>query len=373
MRADHTDHTAGPAPASSGWERGEAYPRVAVFRALQLGDLLCAVPALRALRHALPTGHITLIGLPWARDFARRIGYVDDFIEFPGFPGMPEREPDLLGLPDFFAETRERHFDLAIQMHGSGGLTNPLVARLEAEHMAGFFIPGAWCPDPDLFIPWPEDLPEARRLLALAEFLGAPARGEHSELPLYPEEQEDFAELRHQLPIGNRGYVCIHPGARLASRRWSPERFARVADGLAADGFSIVLTGTREEAPILSAVREAMAAPAIDLAGHTSLGTLAALVAEARLVVCNDTGMSHVAAAVGTPSVVVACGSDPERWRPLDQARHRVLWHPVACRPCGFEHCPTGHECAAGVEAEAVVLEARQILSASPEKRHVVP
>lgn len=360
-----------PAPATSGWERGEAYPRIAVFRALQLGDMLCAVPALRALRHALPAAHITLIGLPWAADFVRRIGYVDDFIEFPGFPGLPEREPDLLALPDFFATVRDRQFDLAIQMHGSGGLTNPLVARMEAKAMTGFYIPGAWCPEPELFIPWPEELPEARRLLALTDFLGAPARGEHSELPLLPEEEAAFAELRQQLPVGSRGYVCVHPGARLASRRWGPERFAGVADALAADGYAIVLTGSREEAPLLAEVREAMRAPAIDLAGHTSLGTLAALVAEARLVVCNDTGMSHVAAAVGTPSVVVASGSDPERWRPLDAIRHRVLWHPVPCRPCAHEHCPTGHECAAGVDTGDVVAEARRLLTESLEKTHV--
>lgn len=347
-------------------------PRIAVFRALQLGDLLCAVPALRALRHAQPTARITLIGLPWARDFARRIGYVDDFMEFPGFPGLPEREPDALALPDFFAAARRRRFDLAIQMHGSGGITNPLVARLEARHTAGFFIPGAWCPEPDLFIPWPEHLPETRRLLALVDALGASPRGEHAELPLFPEEWAAFANLRELLPVGDRGYVCIHPGARLPSRRWPPERFAQVADRLAEDGFSIVLTGTREESPILATVQEAMAATALDLSGHTSLGILAALVAEASLVVCNDTGISHVAAAVGTPSVVVACGSDAGRWRPLDEARHRVLWHPVPCRPCDFEHCPTGHECAAGVTAEAVVREARALLAASLEKRHAV-
>ncbi|MBS1189740.1 MAG: glycosyl transferase family 9 [Rhodocyclaceae bacterium] len=359
-------------PAAARRERRDPHPRIAVFRALQLGDLLCAVPALRALRHALPAARITLIGLPWAADFARRISYVDDFLEFPGFPGLPEKEPDPAALPNFFAEARRRRFHLAIQMHGSGGITNPLVAQLEAEHTAGFVVPGSWCPEPEFFIPWPEALPETRRLLALAEHLGAPPQGEQAELPLLPGERAAFTDLRSRLPVGERGYVCIHPGARLPSRRWGEERFARVADGLAADGLAVVLTGTREEGPLLARLQAAMATPAIDLAGHTSLGTLAALVAEARLVVCNDTGMSHVAAAVGTPSVVVACGSDPGRWRPLDEARHRVLWHPVACRPCLFEHCPTGHECAAGVAAEAVLAEARRLLAESLEKPHVI-
>jgi ADP-heptose:LPS heptosyltransferase len=347
--------------------------RIAVFRALQLGDLLCATPALRAIRAGWPDAEITLIGLPWARDFVRRYDCLDDFIEFPGFPGLPERVPQFSGLPAFFAAAHARDFDLAIQLHGSGALTNPLVGMLGARRCAGFFAAGDDCPDAETFLLWPDDgEPEVRRLLALAERLGAPACGEEIELPILPDEAYACARLLQALPGGRKGYACIHPGARLASRRWLPERFAEVADRLHANGLAIVLTGTESEAPLVAAVAEGMRAPAIDLTGRTSLGTLAALAAAAELVVCNDTGMSHVAAAVGTPSVVVCSGADPRRWRPLDGARHRVLWHPVPCRPCGYEACPTGHECAAGVSADAAVAEALALL-ALPSLRTIRP
>jgi ADP-heptose:LPS heptosyltransferase len=104
-----------------------------------------------------------------------------------------------------------------------------------------------------------------------------------------------------------------------------------------------------------------MRAPAVDLAGKTSLGGLAALVARARLVLANDTGISHIAAALQAPSVIVASGSDPRRWAPLDRRRHRVLWHPAACRPCAHAACPIGHPCALGVSDERVTREALSV------------
>jgi ADP-heptose:LPS heptosyltransferase len=107
-----------------------------------------------------------------------------------------------------------------------------------------------------------------------------------------------------------------------------------------------------------------MREPARDLAGCTTLGGLAALIARARLLVCNDTGVSHIAAAMRTPSVVIACGSDPKRWAPLDRELHRVLSHPVPCRPCAYAECPIGHGCALGIAARDVIRETTRLACA---------
>jgi ADP-heptose:LPS heptosyltransferase len=336
---------------------------IAVFRALQLGDLLCVVPALRALRAAAPQARITLIGLPWASSFVARFDrYVDENLVFPGFPGLPESVPQLSALPAFFASAHARQFDLAIQLHGSGAQTNPLMVALGAKRNAGFFMPGQFCPDPALFTSWSEEEHEVLRYVRLMTFLGAKAQGTQLEFPFTAADYESLAKSCPVLPPAS-SYVCIHPGARLPSRRWPPARFAQVADGLAAQGLQVVLTGSEEERDIISSVRDAMHAPALDMCGRTELGALAALVANARLVVCNDTGISHIAAGVATPSVVVCSGADPKRWAPLDGQRHRLLFADAPCRPCAHLTCPIGHPCALDVGADQVLAQALAMCS----------
>lgn len=333
--------------------------RVVVLRALMLGDLLCAVPALRALRAGLPAARITLIGLPWAAELAHRLACVDDFIALPGYPGLAEAPADVRALPAFLQTVQSRRYDLAVQLHGSGAVSNVLLACLGARYHAGFHDGRCWypnerAPEAALWRPWPQDGHELFRLLALTDHLGMPRRGTALEFPLLPADRAALAGVWPEVDAAVP-YACVHPGAQLPSRRWLPERFAQVADGLAARGWRIVLTGSAAETALAREVEQRMRARAVNLAGRTSLWTLGALVERARLVVSNDTGISHIAAALRTPSVIVSCGADVARWAPLDRARHRVLAHSVPCRPCSARTCPTGHECAHGVSAQRVL------------------
>jgi ADP-heptose:LPS heptosyltransferase len=336
---------------------------IAVFRALQLGDLLCIIPAVRAIRAAAPDAEITLIGLQWARNFAQIFDrYFDDFLEFPGFPGMPEQLPSLPLIPEFFAAAQQRRFDLALQFHGSGVLSNPLTVLLGARVNAGFYQSGQYCPVPQRFLLWDEHEHEVLRYLRLVNTLGAAAQGMHLEFPISASDRHSLQRCAGNLPPG--GYACIHPGSQLPSRRWQPQRFANIADRLADHGLQVVLTGTAHEAGIARSVGQRMRAPALNLTGKTTLGALASLIADARLIVCNDTGVSHIAAAVATPSVVICSGADPRRWAPLDRARHRLLYHPVACRPCNHYSCPfPDHPCADGVSVEQVWTEVQNLLA----------
>lgn len=339
-----------PAAGQAATLLGRLRPRrVAVFRALHLGDMLCALPALRALRAALPNASITLVGLPWARELPERFdAYLDDFLPFPGFAGLPEqKQGEAAALVSFVAEAKARRFDLAIQLHGDGRITNQVVAMLGARTVAGFSPRGER--PAENFLPYPEKGPEIHRLLELVRFVGAPPQGDALEFPIRPADRAELAAFEATARLPRGGYICLHPGARARERRWPPEAFAAVGDALhAASGLPVVVTGSGEESALVAAVRERMHAPSIDAALPISAGALAALLSKARLLVCSDTGVAHLAAALRLPSVVIYRASDMARWAPLDRRLHRRVWDP------------------AGRAAERVLAEARSLLAQRP-------
>lgn len=307
---------------------GRRHKKIGVFRALQLGDMLCAVPALRALRGGEPDAEIILIGLQWAEDFVERFGkYVDRFIQFPGWPGLPEQTYFPERVTEFLEAMQKERLDLAIQMQGNGNITNSLVNLFGARHTAGHYQLGNFCPNPSYYLPYPERIREADKFLRLMEYLGMPNLGDELELPTTEEEKLEFQAFakKYKLKLGE--YVCLHPGARAEDRRWGAEKFARLAEYILKLGWQVAITGTREEKELTSEIEELTGRKIINLAGKTSLGLLANLIANSRLLVSNDTGVSHVADAVKAPSVVIFGSSDPKVWAPKDRKLHRVvLW-----------------------------------------------
>lgn len=325
--------------------------RIALLRALNgLGDILCAVPAFRALRVAFPQAEIVLVGLENIKPLIKRFNrYIDRLLEFPGYPGLPEQSIQLSQIPAFIQQAQNEQFDLAIQMHGNGVITNPLTVMLGARCNAGFFLPGQYCPDENCFLPYINEESEVRRYLRLLEFLGVSSQGTELEFPIYDEDKLALRQIDAIGELAKEGYVCIHPGASTPARCWQAEGFAAVADALSSLGLRIILTGSAAEVALTQKVASLMKAPSLNLAGRTSLGALAALLEQAKLLICNDTGVSHLAAALQVKSVAIFTNSDPLRWAPLNRDRHRVV-------------------CAAtGVSPETVIAQAKDLLYQSAD------
>jgi ADP-heptose:LPS heptosyltransferase len=303
---------------------GSSIRRIAVLRALYLGDLVVSIPAFRSLRAGFPDAEITLIALPWARHLVRNLGgYLDRFVPFVGYPGMNDVQADPDRVERFVAEQRSYTYDLVIQMHGAGRQSNPCAHDLGGRLTAGYYL-GERPTYLDMAAPYPEHLPEALRCLELAKLLGCPERGPQLEFSIRP--TDTWLARRLLAPLSGSGpLIGIHPGAKSPTRRWPAEDFAALADTLSKRlGARIVLTGMPDE-EAAAAVKECMTESVLDLSGRSSLGTLAAVLDALDLLIVNNTGPAHLAEAVGTPTVRIWDLDEPGRWEPLDTSRHRLV------------------------------------------------
>jgi ADP-heptose:LPS heptosyltransferase len=267
-----------------------------VLRPLGLGDLLTGVPAIRAVRAAVPDHRLVLATTAALAPIAGLIDAVDEV--------LPARELEPL---DWTGPSP----DLAVDLHGMGPASHVVVAALDPGRLLTFDSPGY--PGPR----WYADEHEVHRWCRLvSEGLGVPADPDALDLAV-PAEAPPAA-----------GASVVHPGAAFAGRRWPAERFAAVARHLADAGHDVRITGGPAEVELAFRVaREAGLSSDAVLAGRTSTLQLAAVVAAARVVVSGDTGVAHLATAYRRPSVVLFGPVSPHLWGPPRRPQHVVLWH----------------------------------------------
>lgn len=298
--------------------------KLAVFRGLYLGDLVAATGALRALRHGYPEAEITLVSLPWANALAPHLPYIDRFLSYPGAPGL-DGGGDEEDLEEFLARMRAERFDLVVNMHGRGPTSSQLIVRFGARVTAGFTGVGIAAPPLDVEVPWEAEEHESRKLLLLAEKIGGVSTGHEPELRVL---EEDHRRARALLaPPGLRKPLAlVHPGASVREKRWPEAAFGWVAKGLIRHGYAVAVTGSSAEKKLTSQVAD-LAPGALELGGQTDLSTLVALVAQADVLVSNDTGPAHLAYALRTTSVTIfGPSTDARRWGPPPRKRHVALF-----------------------------------------------
>ncbi|MBL1073768.1 glycosyltransferase family 9 protein [Nocardia sp. 2] len=272
---------------------------VLVLRARGLGDLLTAVPALRALRRARPGDHIALAAPHRLKPIVDLIASVDEMLPIADpAPLRWDGEPPALG----------------VNLDGSGAESIVQLAKTKPERILTYRNPAF----PDLPGPeWEPDMHDVDRWCHLLETDGITA--DRRNLGLVP----PVATTSH------RDCVVVHVGAGSPARRWPPDRFAAVVRHLLVQGREVVLTGDESERDLAFGVAaRAGLSPNRVLAGDQNLIELAATVAESALVVCGDTGVAHLATAFGTRTVLLFGPTPPSRSGPPPHllGRHAVLW-----------------------------------------------
>ena len=342
--------------------------RIAVLRANAIGDFIFALPALEALRAAYPEAEIVLLGTPWHAGFLTdRPGPVDRVIVIPPYGGVGEQEDfsnDREVIDRFFGEMIEEHFDLAIQIHGGGGYSNPFVRRLGARVTAG--LKSAEAEPLDRWMPYVYFQQEIFRYLEVVAMVGASPTVLEPRVELF---DADLSEACEVMPESSEPLVVIHPGASDSRRRWPPQKFAAVGDALAAAGARIAVVGSGDdERPVVEAVVRAMQSEAENLWGRLSLGGLAGLLSRSRLLVANDSGPLHLGAAVGASTVGIYWCFNLLNAGELTRTRHRpVLSWRLECPVCGLNclegECSHGDSFVADVPVEEVTAQALDLLS----------
>ncbi len=287
--------------------RTDGRPQLLVLRALGLGDLLVAVPALHALRRAFPDHRLLYAAPAWLGGAVDLVGGY----ELLPVAGLDQPLPQLPG-----------GVDIAVNLHGKGPESSRRLQALGARRILQHGGGAGYGP------PWIEDLQERGRWTRLLQWHGIDA------------DPQDCRLMPPPVPTRFPGATVLHVGAAYASRLWPAERFAEVGRRLAARGHTVVFTGSgpeRERA--LDVCRRAGLPESRVLAGALELQELAACIAAARLVVSADTGAAHLASAYSRPSVVLFGPVGPERWGP-PPGPHMVLTHagerggdPFADRP----------------------------------------
>lgn len=341
------------------WDKAK---RLLCVRLDSLGDVLMCTPAMRALRETVPGRRITLLSSPGAAALQPFIPEIDDVIVYEA-PWMKAGNPHKREVDLAFASAlAERGFDGAVIFTSYS--QSPLPAALLC-YLAGIPLRVAHChenpyrllthwladPEPDRVIRH-----EVRRQLDLAAHVGCQPGSTRMSFSARTADVDAIRRRLSFLGVGaEQAWIALHPGASAPSRRYPPAHWMEVIRQLDARlNCPMVLTGSADEQTLIDEIRDGSGVAVHSLANQLELGELGAALQLATVVVSNNTGPAHIAAAVGTPLVNLYAMTNPQHtpW----QVRNRLLYHDVPCRFCMKSICPQGHnECLEKIAPERVV------------------
>ena len=342
---------------------------VLCIRLDSLGDVLLTTPAIRAVKESRAGRRVTLLTSPAGAEAAALVPEIDAIVRYQA-PWMKtdRMRADRAADRALIDSLRSKRFDAVVIFTCYS--QSPLPAALLC-YLAEIPFRAAHCRENPyhLLTNWlPEHEPqmlvrhEVRRQLDLAAAIGCRPSSERLSLAIPPGAERDALELLEACGVDtDLPWAAIHPGASAPSRRYPPEQFVEVADGLVEAGLQVVFTGTAGEAALVEGIRGQMRSSSHSLVGRLDLGRLAALFARAAIVISNNTGPVHVAAATGAPVVDLYALTNPQHapW----QTPHRVLFSDVSCKYCYKSVCPAGHhDCLRRVAPQAVLEAALELL-----------
>lgn len=346
---------------------GAEIKRVVVRGTNWVGDSMMTIPALRALRRILPGAAITLAIRPGAQGIFSEVDFIDDVMVY-----------DRRSAFSVFGQVREwrrRQFDLAVLFQ------NAFEAAL-IPFLAGVPIRLGYATESrHAMLTHPLPLPDWRSskhevfyylylITALEQSLFRTSTVCEAEpdlsLPISESRKLAASELLRQYGVTEeKSVVAICPGSiNSRAKRWPAEAYAALADRLIEDCRQVVLIGSKDEADVTSEVTSRMRHPPVVLTGKTKLDQIVAVLALVDLVVTNDTGPAHIAAALGCPTIVIFGPTNPLTTRPFSPVAE-IIRHPPDCAPCMLRDCPIDHRCMTAITVDEVFEHSQAVLKRS--------
>jgi ADP-heptose:LPS heptosyltransferase len=339
--------------------------RVGVYRIGNIGDIACAVPALYAIRRTYPQARLTLVtspgghDAPGARELLADADWIDEVFVYHIDDGTDRSA--------LLEQIRQRCFDLWIVLPPTPGRITRSLRDMLAARGAGVRWGYGW--QLDRVRIWANAQStllacenETAWLMSIVKRAGMCDLPYSFPLPLsVATARVDalFSKFREEV----RGpLIAMAPGAKRPANRWPIERFCAVASSLVERGFGLITLGASADAPACNKITDATGGSAINLAGHTSLLESCEILRRCRLLICNDSGVQHLAAAVGTPCLSIFSFRDFRgRWWPYGE-RNVVLQRWVPCGPCLLNVCPYNNQCLTMVASDEVLESALKML-----------
>lgn len=324
--------------------------RVLVVRLRSIGDAVLATPSLIALRRFLPDAQIDILLEDWVAPVLEGFETVDNILTV-GKTNQSRLQTAW--------QLRRNKYDVAFNLHG--GTTGTFFVRASgAKHLVGFasyqysFLYNHLAPTPQEF--WQQEkVHSAEQQLALLGSVGIPVEDK-------PKSKLAIPEKSH-IRSSKFPFALIHPAAAFATKQWSAENFAEIAEYLVQNGLQVVAIGTRKESKTIDKLIQNSKVP-IQSYDNLTLPQVINLASRAKIFVGNDSGIAHIAAAVQTPSVVIFGSSNRAHWSPWTDAPHQIVYEEFDCQPCPGYVCEKFGEpkCILSVKPESVIAAIEKIL-----------
>jgi lipopolysaccharide heptosyltransferase II len=333
--------------------------RVLVVRLRSIGDTVLSTPSLFALRRFLPNARIDILLEDWVAPLLERSTLIDNVI--PIGKGAMARFRTARGL-------RQNEYDVVFNLHG--GTTSTFLTRFTgARHRIGYANYQYSLLYTDLLSSssdfWRQEITHsAEQQLALLGFAGVPVSDRPRSILNVTGAAADLVDDKlSSRGIAGERFALLHPSTAFETKQWATDNFARISEYLAARGLKRVAVASRSENKVLNYLAEQSRVPVVTF-DDLSLPEITALASKADLFIGNDSGIAHIAAAVGTPTVVIFGSSNRDHWRPWTDAPHEIVFEKFDCQPCPGYRCEVFGEprCIQSVTTESVIAAIDRVM-----------